>query len=92
MKYGNFKMFHVKHRKELTMIQSKLGEVKLTKPNYQLCELLQCSKEDVDISVKSGLIAYLCSILKALELEFDPATAFEMWTKAATIIAAEEET
>lgn len=74
------------------MIQSKLGEVKLTKPNYQLCDLLQCSKSDVDIAVKSGLIADLCSILKALELEYDPVTAFEMWTKAAQVIAAEKET
>lgn len=71
------------------MIQTKLGEVKLTKPNYQLCNLLQCSKEDVDITVKSGLIADLCTILKALELEYDIETALEMWTKAATIIAGE---
>ena len=75
-----------------TMIQSKLGEVKLTKPNYQLCELLDCEPSEIDIAVKSGLIADLCSILKALELEYDPVTAFEMWTKAATIIAAEKET
>ena len=74
------------------MIQSKLGEVKLTKPNYQLCDLLQCSKADVDIAVKSGLIADLCSILHALTLEYDPVTAFEMWTKAAEVIAAEKET
>ena len=74
------------------MIETKLGEVKLTKPNYKLCDLLQCSKSEVDIVVKSGLIADLCSILKALELEYDPVTAFEMWTKAAQVIAAEKET
>ena len=73
------------------MIQSKLGEVKLTKPNYQLCDLLQCSKADVDIAVKSELIADHCSILHALRLEYDPVTAFEMWTKAASIIATEKE-
>ena len=60
------------------MIQTKLGEVKLTKPNYKLCDLLQCSKEDVDIVVKSELTADLCSILHALEHEYDPVTAFEM--------------
>ena len=73
------------------MILSKLGEVKLTKPNYQLCDLLQCSKSEVDTAVKLGLIADLCSILKALELEYDPVTAFEMWTKAAQMIANEKE-
>lgn len=71
------------------MIVTKLGTVKLTKPNYQLCDLLQCSKEDVDIAVKSGLIADLCTILKALELEYDIETALEMWTKAATVIVEE---
>lgn len=71
------------------MIQAKLGAVKLIKPNYQLCELLQCSKEDVDIAVKAGLIGDLCTILKALELEYNIETALEMWTKAATIIVGE---
>ena len=71
------------------MIQAKLGEVKITKPNYQLCDLLQCSKGDVDATVKAGLTADLCSILKALELEYDIETALEMWTKAAEIIIEE---
>lgn len=30
------------------MIQSKLGEVKITRPNYDLCDFLSYSKEDVD--------------------------------------------
>ena len=33
------------------MIESKLGTVKFTKEKYELCELLHCSKEDIDNTV-----------------------------------------
>ena len=45
------------------MIETKLGETKITKANYKLCNLLNCSKEDVDIAVLSELTADLCAIL-----------------------------
>ena len=68
------------------MIESNLGTVKLTEPNYKLCELLEISKEDVDIGVRSMLIADLGSILKALELRYGLADALEMWVEVADIV------
>ena len=68
------------------MIESKLGTVKLTEPNYKLCEILEISKADVDIGVRTMLIADLGAILKALELRYGLAEAMEMWVEVASII------
>lgn len=67
------------------MIQSKLGEVKITQPNYELCKILNCTKEDVDISVKAGLVADLSAILGALSHRYGTENAMEMWTRSAEL-------
>ena len=68
------------------MIQSKLGEVKLTQPNYELCKLLNCSSEEVDISVEATLSADLSSILMALAHRYGAEKALSMWTHSAQIV------
>ena len=68
------------------MIKSKLGEVKLTKPNYELCDILDCSKEEVDATVKALLVADLGSILSALEIQYGMADALEMWVTVADLV------
>ena len=65
------------------MIQSKLGEVKITQPNYELCDVLSCTKEDVDMSVEATLGADLTSILGALGDIYGTEHAMEMWTRSA---------
>ena len=72
------------------MIETKLGETKITKANYKLCSLLNCSKEDVDIAVCSGLTADLCAILHTIKEAYGIETALEMWLKAAEIITSDE--
>lgn len=72
------------------MIETKMGETKITKPNYKLCDLLNCSKKDVDIAVRAGLTADLCSILHAIKETQGLEKALEMWLKAAEIISSEE--
>ena len=72
------------------MIETKMGETKITKPNYKLCNLLSCSKEDVDIAVRAGLTADLCSILHAIKETQGLENALQMWLKAAEIISSEE--
>lgn len=67
------------------MIKSCLGEVHLTKPDYQLCEILNVSKEEVDIVVETGLGADLTAILGALADVYGAEKALEMWTKSAEI-------
>lgn len=64
------------------MIQSKLGEVKITRPDYELCKILNCSKSDVDSAVEAGLGADLTSILGALGDIYGAEHAMEMWTRA----------
>ena len=68
------------------MIKSKLGEVKLTKPNYELCDILDCSKEEVDATVKALLVSDLGSILSALEIQYGMADALEMWVTVADLV------
>lgn len=67
------------------MIQSKLGEVKITRPNYELCELLDCSKTDVDAVTEATLGADLSSILNALASMYGIDHAMEMWTRSAEV-------
>lgn len=71
------------------MIETKLGETKITKANYKLCNLLNCSKEDVDIAVRSGLTADLCSIFHAIKETYGLETTLDMWLKAAEIVTSE---
>ena len=68
------------------MIKSTLGKVKLTQPNYELCELLDCTKEEVDRIVKTGLVADLGAILTALEIRYGLDDALQMWVDTAEII------
>ena len=72
------------------MIESKLGTVKFTKANYELCDLLHCSKEDIDATVKSTLTADLAAILFSLGKKYDPVTAIEMWLKVVDIVLESE--
>lgn len=72
------------------MIETKLGETKITEANYKLCNLLNCSKEDVDVAVRAGLTVDLCSILHAIKETHGIETALKMWLKAAEIITSEE--
>lgn len=65
------------------MIISKLGEVKITRPNYELCKILKCSKSDVDKTVETGLGADLTAILGALADIYGIEHAMEMWTETA---------
>lgn len=65
------------------MIQSKFGAVKLTRPDYDLCDILSCSKEDVDHVVEATLVADLTSILGALGDIYGTGHAMEMWTRSA---------
>ena len=67
------------------MIESHLGKVKLTKANYDLCDLLHCSKEDMDATIEAALIADLAAILITLGKQYDPVKAMEMWLKVADI-------
>lgn len=67
------------------MIQSKLGEVKITRPNYELCNILNCSKSDVDNVVEASLGADLTSILGALGDIYGTEHAMEMWTRSAEV-------
>lgn len=71
------------------MIETKLGVTKITKANYRLCNLLNCSKEDVDITVRSGLTTDLCAILHAIKAVYGIETAMEMWLKAVEVITSE---
>lgn len=71
------------------MIETKLGETKITKANYELCKLLNCSKKDVDIVVRSGLTSDLCAILHAIKETHGIDSALDMWLKAAEIITRE---
>lgn len=67
------------------MIKSTLGEVILTQPNYELCDVLSCTKEDVDMSVEAILGADLTSILGALSDIYGAGHAMEMWTRSAEL-------
>ena len=73
------------------MIESRLGKVSLTKENYNLCDMLHCSKEDVDSVVKATLTADLVAILDALGKKYDPVTALEIWLKVADIVLESED-
>ena len=68
------------------MIQSKLGEVKFTKPNYELCKLLNCKPEDVDLEVEATLFADLSAILMALVHRYGAERALSMWTGSAQML------
>ena len=67
------------------MIQSKLGEVKITRPDYKLCDVLSCSKSDVDMCVEVTLGADLTSILGVLGDIYGSEHALGMWTRTAEI-------
>lgn len=67
------------------MIQSKMGEVKITRPNYELCKLLNCSKSDVDHVVEVTIGADLISILGALNDIYGTEYAMEFWTRSAEV-------
>lgn len=67
------------------MIISTLGDVTLTKPNYKSCDVLSCTKEDVDMSVEAILGADLTSILGALGDMYGTEHAMEMWTHSAEV-------
>ena len=65
------------------MINSCLGEVHLTRPDYKLCEILHVTKEEVDLVVETGLGADLTAILGALADVYGAEKALEMWTASA---------
>lgn len=67
------------------MIQSKLGEVKITRPNYELCEVLDCSKHDVDKIVEATIGADLTAILNALADIYGTEHAMVIWTRSAEV-------
>lgn len=67
------------------MIESKLGEVKITRPNYELCDLLGCSSSDVDMVVEATIGADLTAILNALASVYGTEHAMEMWTRSAEL-------
>ena len=54
----------------------------MTRPNYELCDILNCTKEDVDITVEAGLCADLTAILGALGDIYGAEHAMKMWTRA----------
>lgn len=64
------------------MIKSQLGEVHLTTPDYQLCDILNVTRADVDRVVEIGLRADLVSILGALVEEYGTNKAMDMWADA----------
>ena len=67
------------------MIQSILGEVKITRPNYELCNILKCTKEDVDEIVEASLCADLTEIVAALDDIYVTERAMKMWTRSAEV-------
>lgn len=73
------------------MINSQMGTVKLTKPRYELCGLLNCTKEEVDISVRAVLYGDLSVILHGLIEHQGLEQALEMWTDVAYEVIKERE-
>ncbi len=67
------------------MIESNLGKVKITCPNYDLCKILDCSKTDVDAITEAMLGADLTSILGALGDRYGTEHAMEIWTHSAEV-------
>ena len=67
------------------MIQSKLGEVRITRPNYELCHILNCTKDDVDHIVEASIGADLTAILGALGDIYGTEHAMELWTRSAEV-------
>lgn len=65
------------------MILSQAGHVKITKPNYNLCDTLHVTKEEVDISTKAILAADATAILYALCKAYGSEFAMQTWTAAA---------
>lgn len=64
------------------MIKASLGTVQLTKPNYELCDLLKATPQDVDLVVEAGLRADLTCILVALIKRYGLDKALTMWQRA----------
>lgn len=60
------------------MINVKMGVVKFTKPNYELCKLMDCSKEEVDMVVQAGLVTDLATIFLGLADAYGVEKALEM--------------
>lgn len=67
------------------MIKSQLGEVHLSKADYQLCDILNITKADVDAVVEAGLRADLTAILVALEQRYGTDKAMNIWTDAVKV-------
>lgn len=65
------------------MIKSCLGEVHLTRPNYELCKILNVSKESADKTVRAMLGADTTAILRALADYYGENEALKIWYDSA---------
>lgn len=71
------------------MIKACLGEVHITRPDYQLCKILNITKQDVDLVVEADLYGDITSILDALADVYGADKALDMWTKALEAVVEE---
>lgn len=65
------------------MIKSCLGKVHLTRPNYELCKILNVSKEELDNTVMHMLGADTTAILGALADCYGENEALKIWYESA---------
>ena len=65
------------------MIKSCLGEVHLTRPNYELCSILGVTPEVVDETVRNMLGADTTAILGALADCYGDEVALKIWYESA---------
>ena len=73
------------------MIESNLGKVTFPRANYDLCDTLNCSKEDIDRVIETTILADLTAILISLGKKYDPVKAMEMWLTVIDIALESEE-
>lgn len=73
------------------MIKSNLGKVTFPRANYDLCDTLHCSKEDLDRLIETTILADLTAILISLGKKYDPVKAMEMWLNAVDIALESED-
>lgn len=67
------------------MIDSKLGTVLLTEPDYELAERLEMSHESADTAIKAMLSADLTAILYAFVERYGLDEALDMWYHSAEV-------
>lgn len=67
------------------MIKASLGTVQLTKANYELCDLLKTTPQEVDFVVEAGLKTDLTCILSALIKRYGLDKALTMWQGAVEV-------